>query len=455
MPMRPVTAGAEPGRLARLPGARWIGWAVAHGLPRRMLRRAARRGDLIARLEVDPELRENPYPGFDELRERSVVVGGHLLMATANHAASHEILRSDAFGVAGGQGELPAPLRKLVHATGNPLHLGPLDPPSLLAVDPPVHNRYRKLVARIFTPRAVMALEPRMREIADSLLDELGNEVDLIEQYAAQLPLQIICEMLGVPDEMNASLLGWGNGAARLLDPGLSWADYKSATEDMAQLHVWFNEHVAHLRTDPGDDLFSKLVSLDGEDRLSDLELAATGLLVLAAGFETTVNLIGSAVVLLDQHPDQLALALEDSDRWGNVVEEVLRYESPVQLTMRMAYQDTEVRGVHIPKNQPVLIMLAGANRDPEVFADPHRFDVLRPNAAEHLAFSSGVHYCLGPSLARMEARVALEALYDRFGDLTISGTPQRRDNRVLRGYTTVPITTSSRHVVNSGGENR
>ncbi|KQY51008.1 cytochrome [Nocardioides sp. Root140] len=421
-----------------------VTWTAAHGMSRWAIRSAARRGDLIARLEVDPVLREDPFPAYDELRERGPLARGRIAWASTDHAAVNQILRSDAFGVAGGHGELPLPLQRLVAAFANPDELGPIDPPSLLAVDPPVHTRYRKLVSRVFTPRAVAALEPEIRSVADSLLDRIAARgaggFDLVEEYAAQLPVAVIGRVLGVPEEMHGRLLQWGNGAAITLDPGLSWRQFRAASDDVRHLHAWFEEHVAQLRRDPGDDLFSRLTQLDGDDRLTDVELHATGLLLLGAGFETTVNLIGNAVALLARHPDQLAALREEPDLWTNAVEEVLRHDSPVQLTLRQAYRDTVVAGVPVPDRTVVLTMIGGANRDPAVFVEPHRFDVRRSNAAEHLAFSSGVHYCLGAGLARLEATVALRALYDRFPDLIVNGTPTRRPTRVLRGFDRLPV---------------
>jgi cytochrome P450 len=165
---------------------------------------------------------------------------------------------------------------------------------------------------------------------------------------------------------------------------------------------------------------------------------------VLGAGFETTVNLIGNAVEVLDRHPDQLRTLQADPDGWANAVEEVLRYESPVQMTMRVAHRDVEVAGTEVPAGTAILAMLGGANRDPAVFDEPARFDVTRPNAHDHVAFSAGVHYCVGASLARLEAAVALRLLYERFPDLRLAGRSERRDTRILRGYERLPVTTGA-----------
>ena len=275
--------------------------------------------------------------------------------------------------------------------------------------------------------------------MADELLDRISrtgaSQFDIVERYASTLPTAVISDILGVPQEMRDVVLQWGDGAGALLDPDLAWRTYRKADRDMREMITWFDAHIDRLRRDPGDNLLSRLAQLDGGDRLDDEEMRATGLLVLGAGFETTVSLIGNAVAALDAHPDQRDAAKRDPDLWGNVVEEVLRFDPPVQLTLREAYDDTEVEGVGMAKGEGILVLLAGANRDPEVFADPGRFDIERSNAGDHLAFSSGVHYCLGASLARLEATIGLRALYERFPDLQIVGNPSRRPTKILRGF--------------------
>jgi hypothetical protein len=201
-------------------------------------------------------------------------------------------------------------------------------------------------------------------------------------------------------------------------------------------------EHLRRLRADPGDDLLSQLVTVADDDgsRLSERELVSTALLVLAAGFETTVNLIANGSRLLFDHPDQRERLAADPALWPTAVDEVLRVESPVSRTARRARRDTEMAGREIPAGSLVVTVLAGANRDPEVFTDPARFDVGRENAREHLAFSSGIHYCLGAALARMEGEVALRALFERFPDLAPAGEARRRPTRILRGYEAMPV---------------
>ena len=258
----------------------------------------------------------------------------------------------------------------------------------------------------------------RVSDVAGDLLDDLAGveDFDLVERYASQLPVTVIADLLGVPEHDRGRLLALGNEAAVTLDPGLSWRQFRRAEVALREMHTWFRRHVERLREDPGDDLISQLILLDGPDRLDPVELHQVGLLVLAAGFETTVNLIGNAVAMLDGHPDQLRFLQENPDGWGNAVDEVLRHQSPVQLTLRIALRRTEVAGKVFEPGHGILLYLGGANRDPAVFADPAAFDVTRANADQHLAFSAGVHFCLGASLARLEAAVALRALYEQIG---------------------------------------
>lgn len=446
-----MTSQPRPHRLTR-PVRSWATWGLGYGVARFFIHGAARGGDLISQLDTDPALREDPYAAYDELRARGQVVRGKVLHATAHHDVATEILRSDVFGVGGGHQELPGPLARWHERLADPWELGPVEKPSMLAVDAPEHTRYRRLVSRAFTARAVSGLETTIESIADRLLDDLaarrdrGEHVDLVASYAALLPVAVIADLLGVPERDRPDILRWANRAAYTLDPALSWRQYRGAAEDVRHLHRWFDGHVTNLRAAPGDDLLSRLAVLEGDDALTDVELHATGLLVLGAGFETTVNLIGNAVHQLAQHPEQLEVLRGDPTLWGGAVDEVLRYDSPVQLTMRMAYADTTVGdGVEVSRGTPVLTLLGAANRDPAVFDDPHTFDVRRANAGAHLAFSSGAHFCLGASLARREAEVGLRMLYERFPDLAATDAPVRRGTRVLRGYESMPVSLGGR----------
>lgn len=430
-------------------------WGMRFGLPGLGLRAAARRGDLISRITADPRVRADPFAAYDELRARGPLPRNRIVAATASHAAAVEILRGQEF-VAGQEPLESGLLGRLVAAALDPEAGGPVDPPSLLAIDPPQHTRIRKLAARAFSAKAVAAYEGRVTAIADELLDQVeagdGAAFDLIESYASLLPVTVIAEILGVPVRNRRQFLAWGNDAALLLDPGLTWRQYRRAEASTRALRRWFGQHIARLRTEPGDDLLSQLVHVteDG-DRLTEDELLAMGMLLLVAGFETTVNLIGNGAALLLDHQDQLERLRSGAAGWPAAVEEILRYDSPVQVTLRTARAGTDVAGVAVPAGQPVLVMLGGANRDPDVFDDPHAFDVTRANARDHLAFSSGIHYCIGAQLARLEGAVALRALFERFGDLSLDGSPDRRRTRVLRGYRRLPVTTGRLPLDRSG----
>jgi len=432
----------RPGR--RVPGRSFVTWSLGYGMARRFFAAAAKRGDLIARLETDRAMQLDPYPTYRELRERGPVAGGRVAWGTTSHDAVTAVLRNDAFGSGGGHSELPGPLAKVFGSAVDPWATSVVDKPSMLATDGEEHTRYRRLVSRAFTAKAVSGLEASIRGVADRLMDHIersgATEFDLIDRYAALLPVAVIADMLGVPDSMHTTLLDWGDGAARTLDPTLSWRDFRAAEGDMRHLHRWFAQHIRDLRANPGDDLLSRLALAQEDEQLTDLELRATGLLVLGAGFETTVSLIGNAVQLMAEHPDQREVLAADPDLWGRAVDEVLRYDSPVQVTMRIAASPTDVLGTTVPANTPLLCYLGGANRDPAVFDDPDRFDVTRENASAHVAFSSGAHYCLGASLARREAEVGLRALYERFPDLVVTAPGARRPTRVLRGWEHLPV---------------
>ena len=415
------------------------------------IRARARAGNPDAEVLLDPSVRDDPFGHYERLRDDRPLVGGALARTSVHHDVCTEVLRSDDFGVVGRARAdgLPPVLQVALRLAGPRPSVGPVDPPSMLAVDPPEHTRYRRLVSRAFSARAVARLRERTTEIADELLDELareatahGGRVDLVERYASLLPVTVISEMLGVPTAMREQFLAWGDGAAPSLDMGVDWRTHRSVERSLAELDAWFRGHLDRLRREPGDSLLSALVTAASDDEagLTDEELLATALLVFGAGFETTVNLIANGAVQLFEHPDQRRVLADDPSLWPNAVEEILRVDSPVQRTGRRAVRATAVHDVPIAEGELVILVLAAANRDPRLFPDPHRFDVTRANARDHLAFSSGIHFCLGAALARMEGEIALRALFERFPGLTSAGTPRRRRTVMLRGYELLPV---------------
>lgn len=435
----------EPARSPLLRPARTAArYAVRHGLPAVYLARAARSGDLVGRLLRDPAVREQPYAVHEQLRGLGPLVPSAMGLVTTSHAVAQEVLRSDRFGVGWDRSRVPGLVGWALRFGDELDATGVAEPPSMLVVDAPDHTRYRRLVSRAFTPRATAAFEPMIRRTAEELLDDLAGDpagtVDLVDRYAAQLPVLVIAELLGVPTDRREDFLRWGAAAAATLDPGLPLRRYVVAERGLRAMHGFLRQHFDRLRRDPGDDLVSRLVGLPGEEALTERELHATVMLLLGAGFETTVNLLGNAVVALGAHREQWEALRAEPAGWADAVEEALRYDSPVQLTGRTARADVEVAGRHVPAGSRVTVLLGAANRDPAVFADPARFDVGRANAREHLAFSGGVHYCLGAGLARLEAEVALRALGERFPRLRVAGRPVRRDLRTLRGFEVLPV---------------
>ena len=221
----------------------------------------------------------------------------------------------------------------------------------------------------------------------------------------------------------------------------MSWDQFRRVEVGLERFDAWLADHLAELRRNPGDDLMSELIMATEEGvGLTDEELRATAGLVLAAGFETTVNLLGNGIRLLLDNPDQLSILRQDPALWPNAVEEMLRLESPVQLTARRAKHDLTLEGRSLGQGDHVVLILAGANRDPEVFDDPYSFEVTRENANKHLSFSGGRHYCLGASLAKAETEVGLKTLFERFPHITSAGDAIRRDTRVLHGWSRLPV---------------
>ena len=425
-----------------------VRWSLGHALPRTLLQRAAKQGDLHGRMFVATQSSDLAAlePILDELRTHRPFYKGKYASVSVDNAAVRALLSNPDAASAVIPTDAEGRAAKLQAWAMEDAPLGPLTPPSLLVTEPPDHTRYRKLVSRVFSVRAVEKLRGRTQEIADDLLAKIGpaSPTDIVSKYCSLLPVTVIAEILGVPERDREKVLRFGAAAAPSIDLGIPWREFRRVETALREFDEWLTRHLASLRQCPGDDLLSQLVAAqEGGVGLTDEELKSTAGLVLAAGFETTVNLLGNGVALLADDHEQRKQLTENPDLWPNAVDEVLRVDPPVLLTGRMSMADTEVEGAAMPRGSVMVGLLAGANRDPEVFPDPDRFDVARENAREHVSFSAGRHYCLGAALARMEGQVGLQTLFERYPDLRVEPGGVRRRTRILRGYETLPVTLS------------
>jgi len=316
----------------------------------------------------------------------------------------------------------------------------------MLQQDPPDHTRLRGLVVKAFTARRVEDMRPRIQEIVDQTLDRIAPQghMDLIEDFAFRLPVTIICDMLGIPEEHREVFYTSSRDGGRLLDPvPLSKAEIEQANAGNLMAQMYFQQLFELRRKDPGGDLTTQLVQAEEDgSKLSNEELTANIILLFGAGHETTVNLIGNGLLALHRNPDQLALLKANPELITNAIEEFLRYDSSVQLTGRVALEDIEeLGGKRIPKGESVLCLLGSANRDPAVYPDrPDRLDITRPKIRPQ-SFGGGIHLCLGAQLARIEAEVAISTLLRRLPGLRLDNaeTPEWRPTFVLRGLKNLP----------------
>ncbi|MFF3325242.1 cytochrome P450 [Streptomyces sp. NPDC002889] len=391
---------------------------------------------LVDLAALGEDFTRDPYPVYAELRARGPV---HRIRMPEGHEAWLIV------GYEAGRAALAdAALSKEWSNVSPGLGIGRLASGiTMLSADAPLHTRLRKLVAREFTMRRVEQLAPRVQEITDQLLDAMlpAGRADLVDALSFPLPIAVICELLGVPFLDRDSFRGWSNTALASTDR----AARKTAAGQLTQYLVGL---LAQKRAQPGDDLMSALIHAsqgEGDDRLSGEELMGMAWLLLVAGHETTVNLISNGVLALLSHPDQLAALRADFSLMDSAVEEMLRYEGPVETpTYRFTVKPYDIGGTTIPGGgQLVLVALADADRDPDRFPDPDRFDIRRDTRG-HLAFGHGIHYCLGAPLARLEARTVIRTLLERCPDLALDTHPAAvtwRAGMLIRGPERLPVT--------------
>jgi cytochrome P450 len=393
----------------------------------------------------DPSFKADPYPTYARLRSsapvyRTALPDGRGVWLITRYEDVLAVLKDQRF-VKDWRAALTP--EQLAQVPPIPEVMKPLSQ-NMLDTDPPDHERLRALVSKAFTPRLIERLRPRVQAISDGLLDAVQDrgEMDLIDDYAFPLPITVIAELLGVPAEDRNNFREWSDAAVS----GNASQEYM---EEILIPHMQaFTEYLRALfeekRANPGDDLVSALVRAEeAGDRLSEDELLGMVFLLLVAGHETTVNLIGNGVLALLQHPDQLRKLKEDPSLIKPAVEELLRYDGPVETsTERFAREDVEIGGQVIPRGEMVLVVLAAADHDPQRFPDPDELDITRTDN-RHLAFGKGIHHCLGAPLARMEGQIAISTLLRRMPNLRLKGSPESlswRPGMILRGLRGLPV---------------
>ena len=387
---------------------------------------------------MDPEFVADPYPMYQRLQADDPVhhspLGFWVLTRYADVIAS---LRDPRL--------IKEPIAAFVAA-----RFGMQVPPglglSMLDRDPPDHTRLRGLVSKAFTPKALERLRPDIQRIVNGLLDAVDGhgEMDLIDEFAYPLPVNVICDMLGVPVKDHERFKQWGLDIARGLDAIMLPPESEVAQRSMAgrrALAAYFRELIAQRRASPRDDMLSALIAAEeAGDKLNEDELLATCILLLVAGHETTVNLIGNGTLALLRHPAELRRLRDDPRIIGTAVEELLRFDGPVQRTARIPSADIVIGGRTIPKGEMVMPFLGAADRDSAQFPDPQRLDLTRADN-RHIAFGMGIHFCLGAPLARMEGQIAINTLLARLPKLALAtDRPQFRQSLTLRGLAALPV---------------
>lgn len=394
---------------------------------------------------MTPEGRGEPYPLYAAARELGAIrkIKDWPMHLCTGYEEINTILRDSAFGKMDFD-MLPAEWSGQLMPDGAMESISS----SMLAMNPPGHRRVRSLVSSAFTQRRVAGLEPAIERMTDALLDELaalgagGEPVDFMENFAFRMPVSVICEMLGVPEADRYRFRPLAHDLTFVLELIENFDDFGPADAAALELRAYFTELAARRREQPQDDLVSAMVQAnDAHDgRLSDAELLGNLLLLLVAGFETTTNLLGNGLSLGFQHPEVLDRVRKGEISVAAYVEEVLRFDSPVQLTSRFALTEDAHVGDHpVARGEQVMLLIGAAHRDPRRFENPDAFDPTRPDNVP-LSFGAGIHYCLGQGLARLEGRVAFEKLLARFPEIEPAAEPERRDRLVLRGYETLPV---------------
>ncbi|BAX94876.1 cytochrome P450 [Mycobacterium shigaense] len=399
---------------------------------------------------LDSANRADPYPLAAQFRDRGPLLlpDAHLAVFSA-YRDCDEVLRhpsssSDRMKSTRAQEQVKAQLRELAEAGAPP---PPQVPPGFLFLDPPDHTRLRKLAGKAFAPKVVSALGPDITGLVAGLLDRIAENgrFDVVDDFAYPLPVAVICRLLGVPLEDEPQFSHASGLLAQALDPFVTFTGSPSdGLQERLDAGTWLRNYLHGLierrRSRPGDDLMSRLIAVEESgDQLTEEEIVSTCVLLLVAGHETTVNLIGNAVLAMLRQPSQWAALGADANRAAAVIEETLRYDPPVQMVGRIALHDMVIGGVEVPAGDMIMLLLAAAHRDPAEFTRPDAFDPDR-ETFRHLGFGRGAHYCLGAPLARLEAGAALSALTARFPNARLDSEPVYKPNVTLRGLSALTV---------------
>ena len=393
-----------------------------------------RRMKTLSQSPTDPAFVQNPYPFYDTARGEGDLVfwKEYGMPAAVSHKAVQDILRDRRFGT-----EQPSEMQAEV-----PPHLAPwhaVEAHSLLEAEPPRHTRLRALILRAFTSRAIAALEPAIGTLCQQLIDDFPNTpFDLLEAYCTQVPVITICRLLGVPEDKAPDLLQWSHAMVAMYQAGRSYQPEIEATRATQAFTAFLSDYIEERRADPRDDLITRLIATeDGGEKLSRQELLSTCILLLNAGHEATVHSLGNGVkTLLETRtpPDVLASSTIDQ-----TVEEILRFDPPLHLFTRYAYERVDLFGHSFDRGDQIALLLGAANRDPSVWETPNAFLPAR-NIITNSSFGGGVHFCVGAPLARLEMRVGLQVLFQRCPSLRLVGEPEYNNSYHFHGLTRLMV---------------
>jgi cytochrome P450 len=358
-----------------------------------------------------------PHHLAEQIRERGRLVRTSHAWISTDHQICRSVLRDNRFGAMTEHNtEVPRILQWVIRATDTEA-LNPSGPPTMVRVDPPDHTRFRRSIAPAFTPQALSTLRDQITRITDELLGTIDRtpSIEQIQDFSTLLPAAIAAELLGLPADTWVPLRDWAHSSNALFGVGMSWNDFRTATDSLRAAERFYLQHIDGLRRDPAPGLLGRMTLASD---LSDHEIAATAMLLADGSIGTTGGLIANGVKHLLEHPDQLDSLRTTPELWPNAVEEILRFDPFAPILGRVANCDVEFGDTRILAGQTVVVMLCSANRDPAVFTNPTEFDILRPNAKAHLSFGSGIHVCIGQALARMQGIHALQTIFERFPDL-------------------------------------